>query len=98
MDNEEKEYELDEMNVILKIPTEAVEVELTVKFVRDNEIIAGKRVLTMGELFQARRDFLDNVEDGDDYDVRYAITEKGLKYLEELEQMRSDDPAQYRQH
>lgn len=96
--DEEQSYELDEMNVILKVPKEAVEIEMTVKFVRDDQIVRASRTLDMGDIFEARRDFLDNVEDGDDYDARYCITEKGLKYLEELERMRSDDPAQYRMH
>lgn len=96
--DEEQSYELEEMNVILKIPKEAIGVDLNVKFVRDDQIVTAMRTLGIGEIFEARRDFLDNVEDGDDYDARYCITEKGLKYLEELERMRSDDEAQYRKH
>ena len=34
----------------------------------------------------ARQAFLDNVEDGDDYDARFVITDKGMDYLEQLKE------------
>ena len=39
----------------------------------------------MVEIADARQDFLDNVEDGDDYDAIYTLTEEGERYLDSLQ-------------
>jgi hypothetical protein len=36
------------------------------------------------EFRQARQDFLDNVEEGDDYDRVYVLTEEGRKFADKL--------------
>lgn len=77
--------DLDEINIILKIPKDAARIELVVHMFDDEgEHMKFKKVLGANDIRDARQDFLDNVEDGDDYDARYVITEAGLEYLEAL--------------
>lgn len=76
--------ELDLINIILPIPKETVSMELTVKIMHGNTIQAVGKQFTISDIHDMRQDFLDNVEDGDEYSVRYVITEEGKRYLEEL--------------
>lgn len=80
-----EEVELDEMNVILRIPKEAVSLELNAGILDEAGKLrkVGKR-LSVSEIREARQAFLDNVEGGDDYDARFVITEEGRRYLESL--------------
>lgn len=77
--------ELDLINIILPIPKETVSMELTAKIMHGNTIQAVSKQFTIGDIHDMRQDFLDNVEDGDEYNVRYVLTEEGERYLEELE-------------
>ena len=87
-----KEIELEEMNIIVKIPKDALKVTIKVQVPgHDGEIIKAKKKLTKTDIDAARKDFLDNVEDGDDYDATYALTEKGREYLKQLREKQDDD-------
>lgn len=83
-----EEVALEEMNIILRIPIEAVSVTVTAKVIEKDsgDLLEVQRKLTTQDIFKARRDFLDYVEDGDDYDAKFVITDEGRRYLEELKQ------------
>lgn len=79
--------ELEEMNIILKIPKEAVALEVTASLLdEDGKLMRVKTKLSVSEIRDRRQDFLDNVEDGDDYDARYVLTDEGRTYLERLQE------------
>lgn len=78
------EVELEEMCVILRIPKEAVSLELTVGILDDaGELRKVSSSLTASGIRDARQDFLDNVELGDDYDSVFVLTEDYLQSLVE---------------
>lgn len=81
-----KEIDLEEMNIILRVPKDAVTLTVNAAIMNsDDKPVKVKKRLTTQDVYKARQDFLDNVEDGDDYDARFVITEEGRRYLEELE-------------
>lgn len=87
---ENNEIELEQQNVIIKIPVDAVKLRITAKILGDNDTLQTVSTdLGLKDIQEARSAFLDNVEFGDDYDAVYVLTEKGRAYLEELE--RKDD-------
>lgn len=79
------EIELDLMNIIVKIPKEAVEVRIDATIYHDGKLEIVHSGMNMVEIADARQDFLDNVEDGDDYDAIYTLTEEGERYLDSLQ-------------
>ena len=80
-----KEIELEEMNIIVKVPKDALKVTIKVQVPGyDGEIIKAKKKLLKTDIDAARKDFLDNVEDGDDFNAKYVVTEKGMEYLKQL--------------
>ena len=82
---EKKELELREMNIILRVPENAAALEVTAQFIDENgELVKVARKLSVQDIFKARQDFLDNVEDGDDYDAEYVVTDEGISYLKSL--------------
>ena len=82
--------EMEEINIITRIPSKAARITITAEFIDEEsgELRKCHKRLCADEIRKARQDFLDNVEDGDDYDVRYVVTEKGLKFLEEIDAQR----------
>ena len=81
---EPKTIELEEMNIFLKIPKDAVALEVTASLIADGKVQKVSKKLSVSDIRDKRQDFLDNVEDGDDYDARYVLTEEGMAYLESL--------------
>ena len=79
------EVQLEDMGVILRIPKEAIRLELTVKLLDEDgalrEVVAE---FSASDIREARQAFLDNVEFGDDYDAIWQLTEKGRRQLEEM--------------
>ena len=81
-----REVELEEMNIIIKVPKDALKVTIKVQVPGfDGEIIKAKKKLTKTDIDAARKDFLDNVEDGDDFNAKFVVTEKGTEYLKQLQ-------------
>ena len=81
-----REIELEEMNIIIKVPKDALKVTIKVQVPGyDGEIIKAKKKLLKTDIDAARKDFLDNVEDGDDFNAKYVVTEKGKEYLKQLQ-------------
>ena len=83
---EPKTMELEEMNIFLRIPKDAVALEVTASLLaEDGKVMKVSKKLAVSDIRDQRQAFLDNVEDGDDYDARFVLTEEGRDYLEQLE-------------
>ena len=77
--------ELDEMPIIVKIPKDAALVELNITMLDEHgDLMRVQRCLSTSEIRECRKDFLDNVEFGDDYDAMYTLTDEGRAYAEKL--------------
>ena len=84
-----KTIELEEMNIFLRIPKEAVALEVTASLLDpDGKLMKVKTSLSVSDIRDRRQDFLDNVDLGDDYDAHFVLTEEGKAYLESLEKDR----------
>ena len=82
-----KTIELEEMNIFLRIPKEAVALEVTASLLdEDGKVMKVSTKLSVSDIREKRQDFLDNVEDGDDYDARYVLTDEGMEYLQNLKE------------
>ena len=78
------EYKGGMMHVILEIPDAAYHLDIVAKTIDDEE---NSQIITtrmgLADIRQARRDFLDNVEAGDEYNAVWEITQKGLESLKD---------------
>lgn len=84
--------ELDEINIILNIPSNAARLDVTAYLLDDDgKTVKVQSVLNTEEIRKCRSDFLENVDGGDDYNARFVITEAGKKWLEDIE--RGDQDA-----
>ena len=92
MDEKNEEYvELKEINIIAKIPEHASRLTITAQYFDDDgNPVKVSKVMNAADIRNAREDFLDNVEDGDDYDCYYTITEEGRRWLDGLEAQRNN--------
>ena len=80
-----KNIEPEEMNIFLRIPKEAVALEVTASLLdADGKVMKVGTKLSASDIHDRRRDFLDNVEDGDEYDALYVLTDEGREYLEQI--------------
>lgn len=83
MEENENEYvELNERNIVIRVPENTVKITLKCRVYHENELIDAMRELEMSEVQDAFR-LAD--EYYDDPDVRYAITDKGMEYLDKLD-------------
>lgn len=80
-----KELCLEEMNVIMRIPENAASITVEAMVIEDEKAVWVKKRMGLKDITRARQDFLANVEDGDDYDAKFVITDKGREWLEEME-------------
>ena len=81
----QNEVTLEEMNILLRVPESAVALEVKATILdEDGETVNVSKKLSVKDIFKSRKDFLDNVEDGDDYDALYVLTDKGQAYAETL--------------
>jgi hypothetical protein len=74
----------DFIHIILPVPKDTVTVSVTAKMIQNGKLIEAKMDMTPEDFRQLRQDFLDNVEDGDEYDKVWSLTEKGKEYVERL--------------
>ena len=87
VNNDTKEILLEEINIILKIPKGAVKLTINATIMNDNgELEKVGRDLSLTDIQDARTAFLNNVDEGDDYDAVWSLTDKGKKMLDELEE------------
>ena len=81
------EVQLEDMGVILRIPKEAIRLELTVTLLDEDGALRNVVAeFSASDIREARKAFLDNVEMGDDYDAVWRLTEKGRRELEFLKE------------
>ena len=73
------------INVIMQIPRGAVQLKMEVSMLDGDNVITAITTFDNEAIREMRQAFLDNVEDGDEYDKVYCLTEKGKRYLEGLE-------------
>lgn len=86
-ENIELQQELDTelIHIIVQVPEDTVSVSIDAKLLQNGKLVTAHMDMSAEEFRQARQDFLDNVDGGDDYDaVVYALTEEGRKYAEKL--------------
>ena len=85
MGKKKKEIDLDEVNIILRIPGNAAEITVSAKLLdKKGRPMEVSKKLSIQDIFKARKDFLDNVPDGDDYDAKYVLTDEGRAFLERM--------------
>ena len=95
MDEQEKQepkmIELDEMNIFLRIPRNTIFLDVNAKIMNDSMTIQEvHRDMPISEIIEARNNFLEYVEGGDDYDARYALTENGKEFMREMSEKYDD--------
>lgn len=84
--NENKQIEFEDgdlMGIIVKIPKTIFKMEVICHVIDDNDEVQkmhGK--FTLDDIMSLRKDFLENVECGDEYDATYVITDEGKEWLE----------------
>lgn len=78
---EPQELDCELINIIVKVPKETVACRFTAKMLQDGKLIEAHMEMTPEEFRQARQDFLDNVEGGDEYDSVYVLTDEAKKKL-----------------
>ena len=76
MGKKKKMMEVQEMNIFLRVPENAAALEVNAVLIdgkgRPTRI---RKNLSIQDIQKARKDFLKNVEDGDDYDARYVVND-----------------------
>ena len=89
--HKEPQYvEMEEINIIAQIPSNAARIIITAEYIDGDsgKLQQCRKYMRADDIRKARQDFLDNVEDGDDYNERYFITEEGMRFLEEVKAKR----------
>jgi len=76
-----QELDCELINIIVKVPKDTVACRFIAKMLQDGKLIEAHMEMTPEEFRQARQDFLDNVEEGDDFDKVYVLTEKAKREL-----------------
>ncbi len=80
--NEPEFVEAENINVILKIPKGAMKLRIQALMLdEDDKPYTLEQTLNTAEIFDARKDFLENVECGDEYDTVYTLSDKVKKML-----------------
>lgn len=77
---------MDEIHIIIRMPSETVRLEATA-FVMDEDGKLHEAVMTLSpsDIREARQDFLNNVELGDDFDTVLTLTDKGKTLLRHMD-------------
>ena len=98
MKKKEKQYiDMETQGVIIEIPKGTVKLSIKMTVIdEDGTEIKVKKKLKKADIEKARKDFLENVELGDDYDIdgMFEVTEKGkeiLRHYNELLQQFNGD-------
>ena len=77
--NEELDTEL--IHIIVQVPKDTVSISVDAKLLQNGKLIDAHMDMTPEEFRQARQDFLDEVEAGDDYDRVWTLTDEAKKML-----------------
>lgn len=81
MENGE-ELDTELIHIIVQVPKDTVTCSFEAKMLIDGKLETAHMDMTPEEFRQARQDFLDEVEAGDEYDAIYALTDEYKAYLE----------------
>lgn len=73
------------INVIMLIPRGAVQLKMEVSMLDGGKVKKAHTTFDNEAIREMRQAFLDNVEEGDEYNKVYCLTEKGKRYLDGLE-------------
>lgn len=79
-----QEYTGELINIIVKVPENTVACRFIAKMLQDGKLIEAHMDMTPEEFRQARQDFCDNVDGGDDFDKMWVLTEKGKAEVDKL--------------
>lgn len=85
-----EELDTELIHIIVQVPKDTIAVSVDAKLWQDGKLVDAHMDMTPEEFRQARQDFLDNVEAGDEYDGIYTITEEGEAFLERLKRGLAD--------
>lgn len=87
---EEEVYDGEIIHIIIEIPKETARLEITATTLNgDGNPEKLLSVMTPSEIRQARKDFLDYVDGGDDYNAQYTLTDLGREYAERIKSGKS---------
>ena len=81
MDNTKEIYEGEYDNIVISIPTNTIEVNITVTVFDNSEITQYHAIYDNNTLYEMKQEYEENY-------CKYVITEEGMKYLDELENNR----------
>ena len=83
-ENIELRQELDTelIHIIVQVPKDTVTVSFDAKLLQNGELVTAHMDMSAEEFRQARQDFLDEVEAGDEYDAVYSLTDEFKRELE----------------
>ena len=83
-ENFELQQELDTelIHIIVQVPKDTVAVSFDAKLLRGGQLVTAHMDMSAEEFRQARKDFLDEVEAGDEYDAVYTLTDEFKRKLE----------------
>ena len=76
--------EIEEMNIIIRIPVGTTKMKLKCSVDIDSKEIKAEKKLSLPDIQKARKAFLDNIPDGDDYDSPWEICDEVKQLLEQL--------------
>lgn len=76
--------EIEEMNIIIRIPVGTTKMKLKCSVDIDSKEIKAEKKLSLQDIQKARKSFLDNIPDGDDYDSPWEICDEVKQLLEQL--------------
>ena len=80
--NGPEELDTELIHIIVQVPKDTVTVSVDAKLLQGGKLVTAHMDMTPEEFRQARQDFLDEVEAGDEYDAVYALTDEYKAYLE----------------
>ena len=77
----QQELDTELIHIIVQVPEDTVAVSFDAKLIQNGELVTAHMDMSAEEFRQARQDFLDNVDGGDDYDAVYTLSEKAKREL-----------------
>lgn len=75
---------LEEMNIFMTIPENATKLKIIATVEIDGKKQKVSKKINKKEIQEARQNFLFFVEDGDDYNAPYVLTDRGKEFVKKL--------------
>ena len=76
-----EELDVELIHIIVQVPKDTVSISVGAKLLQNGKLVDAHMDMTPEEFRQARQDFLDNVEAGDEYDGVWVLTDEAKKML-----------------